>query len=159
VTLAAGGNISKTAKNGLLNPTHLTRTVTIGATNGLNTWFTAYAMAQGTTFSTGYAYLFLAAKGCLFKGKCQPVVKVGTALWSLASGRAGTTKESVKDVTETTKIKPLKTPPERTLPTKAKAVIAGPLIRVREHLVGLVQFLESFGSLFPPVMVRMVFKG
>ena len=49
------------------------------------------------------------------------------------------TKEGVKDIAEATKVKSFKASPKESFSTLVtKAVISSTLIRVREHLVGLV---------------------
>ena len=47
VALGTGGNIGEAAKDTLLDPAHLSVTVTVGASAGLAIWGTTCALTQG----------------------------------------------------------------------------------------------------------------
>jgi len=160
MTLTAGGGISETTEDGLLHPAYLPGTITIWAASGLAAWLTANTMAQGTILGARYTHLLFTTKDRLFKGNSETIVQVSTAPWSLAGGRSRPTEEGIKDVTKTTEIKSLKTPPEKSLSTTmSKAVIGSALVRVGEHLIGFVYLLKPVRSPIPMVMVGMILKG
>jgi len=160
VALTAGGGCSEATKDTLLDSPYLAGAITVGASAGLTTWFTANTLAQGAVLGARYTYLLFTTKGGLFKGDSKLVAEVSTAPWSLAGGRGCSPEEGFKDVTKATEIKPFKTSPEEPLSTAMpKAVIGSALVRVSEYLVGLVYLLKPVRSPILAVVVRVILKG
>ena len=139
MALRADGNVSKAAEDALLNPAYLPPAITARAAAGLATWLRAGTLAQEAALSARYSYLLPATEGCLFKGNSYSRVQVSAAPLCSASSGCCPTKEGIKNITEATEAKALKTltkPPLGT--TMPEAVIGSPLISISENLVGFV---------------------
>jgi hypothetical protein len=143
-----------------MDPLHLAGTVAVGAPYRLAARPATHTVAYRAVLGAGDIQFFLAAKNRFLKSDGDTIVEVWAPLGRLAGAGGGVTEEGVKDITKAAEIKPLKTTAKDSLSSvMAEAVIGGPFVRVREHLISLVYFFELTLGAVPVIVVRVVFKS
>jgi hypothetical protein len=160
----AGGDVDKRAENRLLNLSHLTGAVALGAAHGLGARFGTRALAAGAGLMAQNLNLLFAAKGCLFEGNLETVLQVCTPAGSppraTSRAHAKAREEIFKDVFKTKATKTGIAGAGRALyASVTKAVIGGALLLVAQHLIGLADLFEALLGAGGFIHVRVILAG
>ena len=138
----AGGDVDELAEDASLGATNLAAAVADGALARLGARLGAQAVADGARLAAVDLDLLLGAEDGLFEGERQAVVEVAAALRLSTPARAA--EEGVEDVAEAADVEAFEGAREGALGAGVpEAVVHGALLRVGEHLVGLVDLLEA----------------
>jgi|TARA_Y100000031_G_scaffold152395_1_gene195454 hypothetical protein len=160
LTPGTGSDIGEATENALLDSADLAAPPAFGTLVRACTRPTAAAVALRAILDSGYADFFFNPKGGFFQRNGKIAIKVSPLNRSMSgSRRRPTAKESIEDATHAVKAKSLEAATEIVLTAMSEPVIGTTLIRVREHLVGFVYFLELLFSSVGPIVIGVVLEG
>ena len=152
-----GGNVHVLAEQRLLDAANLAAAIARGALGAVAARGLALAAAIRAALRPLEIDLLLGTEDRFFEIDRQPRLQIGTALGAGASG-GGAAEEGVEDVAEAAH----RIEAGEALAAGfgvAKAVVAGSLLRIGEHLVGRVHLFEASLGAVVFVAVRVVFHG